>query len=103
MNRGYDKRKKMPRLLMSRRQLWHVTGRMPKKGKKVKPRCDSCECVANKIVLDHGAQKVGETRGRPPKSGKKKKPPRREHIGWYCKPCKIFFYPDGSPDWRGIT
>jgi len=98
--RKLNKRAKMPMLLMQRSEVIRTRSRKP--AKKFKPRCDICEGVVNKIPLDHGDKKDIKTkRGRPAK--KTKTHVRREHIGWYCKLCKIFFYPDGSPDWRGIT
>ena len=89
--------------------IWRITGRSPK----VEPRrmtvplCSRCENHVKIVKVDYGQKPKTPSmdRGSPRKPKKNDGRPnkRYEHIGWYCRNCHIFFYPDGSPDFRGIT
>ena len=75
----------MPRLITSRTTIHAETGREPRP--KHKSRCGKCGAVVYTQTMDRGA--------------KYKSKERYEHIGYWCRTCKIFFYLDGSPDYRG--
>jgi len=81
------RREKMPRMLESVGEIWQVKGRKPRKRKK--PLCEKCENPLYVQKIDLGAKYKGKK--------------RYLKTGWYCRNCKIFYYPDGSPDYRGVT
>ena len=57
-------------------------------------KCELCDRFVNKLNLDNGKQdKRTKGRGRPSKVPEPVKP-RREHVGWWCKHCRVFLYLD---------
>lgn len=62
------------------------------KGKKRK--CMFCKRLLRKIPMDNGTPRERrKRRGRPPRNIEPNRL-RYEHIGWWCKSCRIFHYLD---------
>jgi len=83
----------------------------PAKGTKF-PKCGikGCDSVLTKQTHDtgyKGAKKL-EPRVNPPQRTKRGRPrlpenQRIQFIGWYCKKCKMFYYPSGNVIPESIT
>lgn len=77
----------VPRLIQSEIMIRVEKGRKPRP--RHKPLCGKCANPTYKMKIDLGAKYSGEK--------------RFEHVGWFCRTCQIFYYLDGSPDFRGVT
>lgn len=96
-------RPKLPRLIERPYAISQATGHYPM-ADNPRPVCnhfgdkDKKPSATLKVTIDHGYKKKNK-RGRPPKDP----PPeyqRYEHIGWWCPVCNLFYYMDGTPEWR---
>jgi hypothetical protein len=110
--RGILPRENMPRAIMNEAMIHAIRGRKRKAPSSKIPRavCSRCGNFTRVIHIDKGYLKANDPskkkrkRGRPSKEPKLiKRDDRREHIGYWCEHCKIFYYCDGSPDYRGAT
>lgn len=60
-------------------------------------RCSDCYKPLNVATIDRGTIKIVRKVGRPKKGERRT---RYCKIGKYCIPCELFFYPNGSPNYK---
>ena len=87
-------------LIMAPISIWGVQ-RSIKGPKNPRPRCPICKDPTYSARIDKDRIKKPRKRGpgRPKKSDSKKKT-RYNKIGYWCDGCKIFYYLDGTPNYK---
>lgn len=87
-----------PKVISAPISIWGI-----ERSENPRPRCGvkACRKPLNVAVIEAGRVRVEKKRGpgRPPKKSKQKNRGRIK-IGLYCKHCHIFYYPDGTPNYK---
>jgi hypothetical protein len=88
------------RLISAPISIWGMQ-RSEKGPKNPRPRCPLCKSAtyAARIDKDRVKGPRERKRGRPKKSDSKKKT-RYSKIGYWCETCEIFYYLDGTPNYK---
>lgn len=86
-----------PKIISSPISIWNI-----ERSKKPRPRCGvkTCRKPLNVSKIEVGRVKVKKKRGPGRPSKKDKFIKGRIVIGYYCKHCHIFYYLDGTPNYK---
>ncbi len=96
-------RQKTPYAILDERTIYARTGKKRKKAKRKHPRplCSRCGEFCYVQHIDHGyGAAIDSDKKQRKKAARKTWKKRREFIGYWCHECKVFYYLDGSPEWR---